>query len=52
VIVLVQDGDRVLLARKPGWAPGRYALVAGDVDNGESLEGAAAARPGKRSAGR
>jgi NAD+ diphosphatase len=42
VIVLVQDGDRVLLARKPGWAPGRYALVAGFVDNGESLEGAAA----------
>lgn len=40
VIVLVQDGDRVLLARKPGWAPGRYALVAGFVDNGESLEGA------------
>lgn len=40
VIVLVEDGDRVLLARKPGWAPGRYALVAGFVDNGESLEGA------------
>jgi NAD+ diphosphatase len=30
----------VLLARKAGWAPGRYALVAGFVDNGESLEGA------------
>ena len=40
VIVLVRDGDRVLLARKAGWAPGRYALVAGFVDNGESLEGA------------
>jgi NAD+ diphosphatase len=40
VIVLVRDGERVLLARKPGWAPGRYALVAGFVDNGESLEGA------------
>jgi NAD+ diphosphatase len=38
VIVLVRDGDRVLLARKAGWAPGRYALVAGFVDNGESLE--------------
>jgi NAD+ diphosphatase len=38
VIVLVRDGDRVLLARKEGWAPGRYALVAGFVDNGESLE--------------
>ena len=42
VIVLVQDGDRVLLARKAIWAPGRYALVAGFVDNGESLEGAVA----------
>jgi NAD+ diphosphatase len=38
VIVMVRDGDRVLLARKAGWAPGRYALVAGFVDNGESLE--------------
>jgi NAD+ diphosphatase len=38
VIVLVKDGDRCLLARKAGWAPGRYALVAGFVDNGESLE--------------
>ena len=27
------------LARKAEWAPGRYALVAGFVDNGESLEG-------------
>ena len=42
VIVLVRDGDRVLLARKAGWAPGRYALVAGFVDNGESLEGTVA----------
>jgi NAD+ diphosphatase len=42
VIVLVRDGDRCLLARKAGWAPGRYALVAGFVDNGESLEGAVA----------
>lgn len=40
VIVLVRDGDRVLLARKKMWAPGRYALVAGFVDNGESLEAA------------
>jgi NAD+ diphosphatase len=40
VIVLVRDGDRCLLARKAEWAPGRYALVAGFVDNGESLEGA------------
>jgi NAD+ diphosphatase len=42
VIVLVLDGDRCLLARKGIWAPGRYALVAGFVDNGECLEGAVA----------
>ena len=42
VIVLVTDGDRCLLARKAGWAPGRYALVAGFVDNGESFEGTVA----------
>ena len=40
VITLVTDGDRCLLARKREWAPGRYALVAGFVDNGECLEGA------------
>ena len=42
VITLVRDGNRVLLARKREWAPGRYALVAGFVDNGESLEGCVA----------
>jgi NAD+ diphosphatase len=42
VITLVLDGDHCLLARKREWAPGRYALVAGFVDNGESLEGAVA----------
>jgi NAD+ diphosphatase len=40
VITLVVDGDRCLLARKSIWAPGRYALIAGFVDNGECLEGA------------
>ena len=40
--MLVRDTGRVLLTRKPEWAPGRYALVAGFVDNGESLEGAVA----------
>lgn len=38
VIVLIRDGDRFLLARKPEWAAGRYSLVAGFVDFGESLE--------------
>ncbi len=42
VIVLVRDGDRVLLTRKAVWPKGRYGLVAGFVDVGESLEGAAA----------
>lgn len=42
VITLVRDGNRVLLARKREFAPGRYALVAGFVDNGESLEGCVA----------
>ncbi len=40
VIVLVRDKDRCLLTRKASWTPGRYSLVAGFVDNGESLEGA------------
>ena len=40
VIVLVRDQGRVLLTRKREWVPGRYSLVAGFVDNGESLEGA------------
>lgn len=38
VIVLVRRGDEFLLVRKPEWAPGRYSLVAGFVDFGESLE--------------
>lgn len=38
VIVLVKRGEEFLLARKPGWAPGRYSLVAGFLDFGESLE--------------
>lgn len=38
VIVLVQRGDEFLLVRKPEWTPGRYSLVAGFVDFGESLE--------------
>lgn len=38
VIVLVRRGDEFLLARKPEWAPGRFSLVAGFLDFGESLE--------------
>lgn len=41
-IVLVRDGERALFARRAAWKPGLYALVAGFVDNGESLEGCVA----------
>jgi NAD+ diphosphatase len=37
-IVLVKRGDKLLLTRKAEWAPGRYGLVAGFLDFGESLE--------------
>ncbi|WP_199433885.1 NAD(+) diphosphatase [Qaidamihabitans albus] len=44
VICLVHDdagtnGERVLLARQPIWPPGRYSVLAGFVEAGESLEG-------------
>ncbi|MGI8815356.1 MAG: NAD(+) diphosphatase [Pseudonocardia sp.] len=43
VICLVHDGGsggsaRVLLARQPVWPPGRYSVLAGFVEAGESLE--------------
>ena len=37
-IVLIKRGNEVLLTRKAEWVPGRYSLVAGFVDFGESLE--------------
>ncbi len=37
-IILVKRGDQLLMARKAEWAPGRYGLVAGYLDFGESLE--------------
>jgi NAD+ diphosphatase len=40
VIVLIKDGERILLTRKSFWAKGRYGLVAGFVDIGESFEAA------------
>lgn len=42
VIMLVHDGDRVLLARQPRFAPGLYSVLAGFVEPGESLEDAVA----------
>nr|WP_211176891.1 NAD(+) diphosphatase [Pseudonocardia acidicola] len=39
VICLVHDGaDQVLLARQPVWPEGRYSVLAGFVESGESLE--------------
>ena len=37
-IVLVRRGDQLLLTRKAEWPAGRYSLVAGFLDIGESLE--------------
>lgn len=46
IICLVHDdvgvnGEHVLLARQPVWPPGRYSVLAGFVEAGESLEGCA-----------
>lgn len=41
-IVLIRRDDQLLLIRKPEWPPGRYGLVAGFLDMGESLEECAA----------
>jgi NAD+ diphosphatase len=42
IIVLVVDGDRVLLGRQASWPAGRYSTIAGFVEPGESLEDAVA----------
>lgn len=39
VICLVHDGaDQILLARQPSWPEGRFTVLAGFVEGGESLE--------------
>jgi NAD+ diphosphatase len=38
VIGLIVRGDEILLVRKPEWVAGRFGLVAGFVEFGESLE--------------
>lgn len=38
VIVLVHDRDRILMTRQASWPAGRYGLVAGFVEPGETLE--------------
>ncbi len=40
IIVLVSDGERVLLGRQSDWPSGRYSTLAGFVEAGESLEDA------------
>jgi NAD+ diphosphatase len=42
VIMLVTDGERVLLGRQSVWPAGRYSALAGFVSPGESLEEAVA----------
>jgi len=38
VIVLIQRGDELLMARSPHFTPGVYGLIAGFVEAGENLE--------------
>ncbi len=38
VIMLVSDGERLLLGRQASWPQGRYSLLAGFVEPGERLE--------------
>lgn len=38
VIMAVSDGPRLLLGRQPGWAAGRWSVLAGFVEPGETPE--------------
>lgn len=38
IMAVVDDADRLLLGRAPAWAPGRYSVLAGFVEPGESAE--------------
>lgn len=40
VIMLITEGDRVLVGRSPGWPEGMYSLLAGFVEPGETMEAA------------
>jgi NAD+ diphosphatase len=42
VIMLVSDGDQLLLGRQASWPAGRYSALAGFVEPGEPLEAAVA----------
>ena len=48
VIMLVHDGgDRCVLGRQPVWPPGRFSILAGFVEPGESAEAAVAREVGE-----
>lgn len=38
IIVMIEKEDKVLLARSPHFPPGRYSIIAGFVEPGESIE--------------
>ena len=38
IIVLVRNGDRILLARSPRFPPGQFSIIAGFVESGENIE--------------
>jgi NAD+ diphosphatase len=40
VIMLITDGNSVLMGRSPGWPEGMYSLLAGFVEPGETIEAA------------
>lgn len=40
VIMLVLDGERLLIGRSPGWPPGMYSALAGFMEPGETIEAA------------
>jgi NAD+ diphosphatase len=40
VIMLITQGNRILLGRSPGWPEGMYSCLAGFVEPGETIEGA------------
>jgi NAD+ diphosphatase len=40
VIMLITEGNSVLMGRSPGWPEGMYSLLAGFVEPGETLEAA------------
>jgi len=40
VIMLITNGNNVLLGRSPGWPEGMYSLLAGFVEPGETVEAA------------